>query len=141
MNTLNLSGNFSHLNLGNDINPVFRTTDIISSVCRQFDEKVLIGLFLILTFYVVSNFMLPISKLGLKDMFPKLKPFIDGWFDMLYSLLDTLSLASILLIISFAWFQGLITTGFITWLIVLGSIVLATIYFKIKNRKNGNIRD
>jgi len=112
--------------------------DVIRDVCSQIDDKIILGLFLIFTFYVMSKLILPYARKGFED-----SPFIDSLnliFDGFESLSETLSLCSIFLIIIFKWIQG-ISTGFKVWAYVLLSLVIIVNIINViewRKRKNEN---
>jgi len=79
--------------------------DVMKDICLQINEKIIICLLLIFTFYVFSNYILPITKSILN--YTKLNKYNKIIHDRLYSLLETLSLMSISLTLIFSWIQGI----------------------------------
>lgn len=134
-NLLNLSGNFSNFVIPSNNKPIsIRVSEVIREICPQIDEKILIGLFLILTFYIFSVIIMPISRKFWIQALPNWEDVIKPTFNYLYSALETFSLGGILLIIGFAYYQESITGGFLTWGIILGIVVIGGLYFRWKTR-------
>lgn len=103
--------------------------DVIRDTCNQIDSKVILCLFLIFTFYVMKNLILPYAREGLN--MEVLKPL----FDMFENMSEVFSLMSITLVIIFAWVQGL-SVMFKVWAyVLLGLVVLVNIIHLIEIRR------
>ena len=115
-------------NVGIDIKEVMR------DICTQIDDKILLGLFLILTFYTISRFVLPVACEYFQSVLDK--EIIDNLFKFMYSMSETLSLGSIIMIIAFAWVQGLIIGKWLIWVIVIAIFLILTAIYKYVDNRN-----
>lgn len=108
-------------------------SDIISRYCIQVDRIIIIGLMLILTFYIINNLILPISRQGYISISHLIGQTainrINKAFDMLYHAIDVMGLMAIFYII---WiYQQSTGLGYIMYIwggilavfVVLGAII------------------
>lgn len=128
LTTLNLSYN---PNVGQEIS-VF---EVLTDVCEQFDSKIVLGIYLILTFYIMKNFIIPGAENQIKLM---LKDNAKPMLDMVYSITETFAIGSIIMIIVFYITQNGISTGYIVWLSTLVLFIIASVYMR---KKHERIRD
>lgn len=96
--------------------------EILVDVCRQIDDNIVKCMFLILTFYIMTRFMVPVSEKGLSLI---MGPDTAGkLMDYACSMLETFSLGAIIYCIVIYFYQNTMTLGYIIWAVILGMIVL-----------------
>ena len=123
--------NFSSYNFTVNKPTSINVQDVIKDVCTQIDDKIILCLFLIFTFYVMSKLILPYAREGIKlDV-------LTPVYDMFENMSEVFSLMSITLVIIFAWIQGIGLMYKVWAYILIGLIVLVNIIhiIEIKNQK------
>jgi len=122
--------NFSSYNFTVNKPSVINIQDVYRDVCTQIDDKIILCLFLIFTFYVMSKLILPYAREGIK--LDVLVPV----YDMFENMSEVFSLMSITFIIILSWVQGISTVYKVWAYVLIGLIVLVNIIHLIEVKKS-----
>lgn len=132
VSTLNLSVNYNISQYPgvtqNGMDYVIDVPTIIADVCSQIDDKIILGLFFILTFYVTTRFILPIAIEGFKGYIHK--DILDKIYNYYFDISETFALGSVIMILAFSYLQGW-NKGYWIWMFILAGFTVLTAFYKI----------
>lgn len=140
MNFTNITnfGNFSKYDMYLNKPTEIYLGDVVRDVCQQIDEKIIICLLIIYTFYVLRYFVLPYSRFYFETTLMKdaMKKFLDMFEDML----ETLSLMATFFIMGLVWYQGM-AMKFKIWIIGLLVFSVLVKLFELQDRKRRKLTE
>lgn len=130
---MNLS-EYYFLNLTAPHDMVFTVREIVDNYCAQIDDRITLALFLILTFYVLSRIVIPLSEKVLIKEYPIYAELISRFYRIAESFSETLSLCAVIFILGLRYYQGDVSTGYYYWVGCLITLISGSYFIRYRSR-------